>query len=168
MVTLGRNTASILLVSLAVLLAGCGQKKEVGSEKILDFEEQKGGGLGAASPTPSPQTGGQSAPAQAKPAQPQAADQKPQATFFDVGLIAQSPYYEPGDQIAIARGTTLRVTNKDNTAERPQRSFTAQDGSFDSGMLKPGQVWTQKFDSPGVWRIEDKSAPFISATLEVR
>jgi hypothetical protein len=159
----------MFLLIFTALLAGCSKGKSVGSDKVLDFEEQKGDRLGAASPTPSPNAAS-AAPAQNKPTQPAAQNPnaKPQATFFDVTLIASAPYFEPGDQIVIARGTTLRVTNKDTTPERPKRSFTAQDGSFDSGMLSPGQVWTMKFDSPGVWRIEDRAAPFISASLEVR
>lgn len=165
-----RVTSLIFSMCLVVLVAGCSKGKSVGSDKILDFEEQKEARLGA-SPTPSPQ-GAAPAPAQNQPAQQPAknppANPAPQTTFFDVVLIASAPYFEPGDQIAIARGTTLRVTNKDSTAERPQRSFTAQDGSFDSGMLRPGQVWSRKFDTPGSWRVEDRDAPFISATLEVR
>lgn len=158
----------VVAAAMLLLLVACGSGKEVGSEEILDFEEQEAERLGT-NPTPEASAKpGEAPPAPApatqKPAAPPAAAQ----TFFDVGLIASHPYFEPGDQIAIGRGTTLRVTNKDNTPERPDRSFTAEDGAFDSGRLKPGQVWTFKFDTPGTWRIVDRAAPFISARFEVR
>lgn len=155
---------------MLLILSGCGSGKSVGSDEILDFEEQEESRLGAASPSPESADNPGSAPVAEPPPPPQAAQPKPaeSQTFFDVTLIPNHPYFEPGDEIVISAGTTLRVTNKDTTSERPERSFTADDGSFDSGMLKLGQSWTFKFDSPGSWRIVDRSAPFISARLDVR
>jgi hypothetical protein len=157
-----------LAAAMTLLLIGCGSGKDVGSEEILDFEEQEAERLGT---SPSPEAanpGATQPPPQAPPAAQKPAAPAPEQTFFDVGLIATHPYFEPGDEIIITRGVTLRVTNKDTTAERPDRAFTAEDGTFDSGRLKPGQVWTMKFDSPGTWKIVDRAAPFISAKFEVR
>lgn len=119
------------------------------------------------SPEPSPvsteKVGIGTSPTPAKPTQQQAEEK-----FFDVSLVDYSPYYEPGQQLTMPVGFTLRVTNKDSTEGRPVRSFTSDDGSFDSGPLKPGQVWTRKFDQPGSYTIKDRAAGFIYASLEVR
>lgn len=155
---------------LALIAVGCGGDKQIGSEDLLDFDEQKNAKrLGEASPTPPPAETKTSEPATGPPKQNQPSPPPPpEENFFDVAMIASSPYFEPGNQLVMTRGVTLRVTNKDNTAERPQRSFTAEDGTFDSGLLKPGQIWTYKFKSGGTWRVIDRNAPFIYATLEVR
>jgi hypothetical protein len=85
-----------------------------------------------------------------------------------VSLIPDSPYYQPGNQVAIKAGVTLRVTNKDGTPERSKgRSYRAKNGSFDSGLLKPGQSWTRLFDRPGRYEISDDGLPFATGTLEV-
>ena len=175
-----RRAVAVVILLLCLVAGACGKDKSVGSEKVLDFEEQKENRLGTEASTtqpPSAQPAGSptTAPANAtttpttqRAAAPTTTAPRAAESFFDVTLIDRHPYYEPGDQIVVTVGTTLRVTNKDTTAERPQRSFTAADGSFDSGMLKVGQVWTYKLSTPGSWRIVDRSAPFISAQLDVR
>lgn len=160
-----------LLMVIAFLGAACGGPPEVGSKDLLDFEEQKPKErLGeAASPTAppaaarSPAAGSTAAPV-TKPPEPPRQEER----FFDVKMVAQAPYFEPGEQLTMSMSFTLRVTNNDTTAERPTRSFTAEDNSFNSGPLKPGQVWTYKFKSRGTFSVVDSNAPFIRATLEVR
>ncbi len=154
---------------LVLVLAACGKPQSVGTEVSLDFEEQKeknrlGDKSPEPSPTGSPTTGalGVPSPTPAAPS-PTAAEEK----FFDVRLVADSPYYEPGNELVMPVGFVLRVTNADNTAERPQRSFRAADGSFDSGALNPGQTRVMGKLPPGRWKIEDMAAPFIFASLEV-
>lgn len=159
-----------VLCFLTLVAAACGGDKQIGSKDILDFDEQEEARrLGETSPSPSPEAQQNNQPSPPpKEQQPASAPAPAKEEFFDVGLIASSPYFEPGNQLAMPRGLTLRVTNKDNTAERPTRTFTAEDGTFDSGPLKPGQIWTHKFASSGTFRVVDKNAPFIYATLEVR
>lgn len=161
------SIVALLALFLGAALSGCGGAKRTGSEKILDFQEQEdaerlGEQAQAASPTPSP-TETKAAVSQNTQSPPPASE-----TFFDVTLVAASPYFEPGNELVMPRSMTLRVTNKDNTAERPTRSFTDEGGSFDSGPLKLGETWTHKFAGPGNFRIVDSKAPFIFATLEVR
>jgi hypothetical protein len=161
------------LVVLVLSMMACGEGQKVGSEKILDFEEQENaerlGQRQSPSPEPSPAAGeGEKGALGQRTPSPAAAPPPAEEKFFDVTLIAASPYYEPGNQLAMPTGLTLRVTNKDTTPERATRSFTAEDGSFDSGQLRPGQVWTMKFTKGGFWRIVDKAAPFIFAELEVK
>jgi plastocyanin len=50
-------------------------------------------------------------------------------------------------EIHIAPGQTVTWTNDDAI----QHTITADDGSFDSGMLDQGTAFTQEFDTPGVY-----------------
>ncbi len=45
--------------------------------------------------------------------------------------------YKP-DNISVASGTTVTVTNNDST----QHTFTAEGGDFDTGVIKPGESKT--------------------------
>ncbi|MBW3588179.1 MAG: hypothetical protein KY429_02035 [Actinobacteria bacterium] len=164
----GRSTLVVLILGLALLVA-CGQSQKVGSENLLDFEEQEGakrlGEREKASPEPPPEQekvtlGGGPSPS---PEAPKSEEVK----YFDVALVPDSPYYEPGNELTMTVNLTLRVTNRDATAERPKRSFTARDGSFSSGPLVPGQVWTFKFPTTGAWELQDDFAPFIFGTIQV-
>lgn len=169
------NVMKKITIALAMLLmvvaAACGEDVQYGDGLDPDA-------IVAATPTcrlgeckspePSPisteKVGIGTSPTPPKPT----AQQQPEERFFDVTLVDYSPYYEPGQQLTMPVGFTLRVTNKDNTEGRPVRSFAADDGSFDSGPLKPGEVWTRKFDQPGSYQIKDRAAGFIYASLEVR
>jgi hypothetical protein len=162
----------VLLALAALMLAGaCGSGQKVGSEKLLEFEEQKGAKrLGEATETPPPvqASGAPLAVGAPTPKPTPAPTPTPAPRFFDVTLVADSPFYEPGNALIMVAGATLRVTNKDTTPEREARSFTDADGSFDSGMLKPGQSWTMRFDKTARFRVKDRGLPFASATFEVR
>lgn len=163
----GHMLVALLVVLLSASVA-CGKPQRVGSEGLTAFEEQDPGGrLGERSPSPdSTQSGdkvGLGGPSPSPSPSPTQAE-----SFFEVTLIAESPYFHPGNALTVPVGVTLRVTNKDTTEERPTRSFSAKDGSFDSGSLRPGQVWTYKMTVAGFWDIVDDRAPFIFATLEAR
>ena len=154
-----------MLVALLGLVA-CGGGQETGSEDVLDFEEQqKADQLGAATPTPSARAAATSAPV--RTAAP-AATSKPAAQTYEVQLIAGNPYYAPGDQLRMPAGTTIRVTNNDRTPERSKgRSFTAENGAFDSGLIKPGGSWTHVIAQKGTYTIVDTAVNFARATLTV-
>jgi hypothetical protein len=162
-----RSKLALLPLVLVLLGAACGSGQKVGNEKLLDFKEQKGAeALGRApDETEKPLTiGGPSSTP--KPVQ----TERPKATpvIFDVTLVTDSPFYKPGNCIYIAPGVSLRVTNKDFTAERRKgRTFTDKAGSFHSGLLKPGQSWTWVFDSPGDFEVIDEGLTFATAVLHV-
>ncbi len=158
-----RGAFVLMLVLLAFTACGGGQK--TGSQEVLDFEEQqKADELGAATPKPTAKPAGATsaptrtaAPATARPAQ-----------NYDVQLIAGNPYYAPGDQLRMPAGATIRVTNKDMTPERSNgRSFTAENGAFDSGLIKPGATWTKVIATKGTYTIVDTALNFARATLTV-
>ncbi len=157
----------VLLIALLVFAVSCGEEPGVGDKVDLDFPEQTDApDLGAPkeSPTPAPNEPAVVNPNQPKPEEKPA---EPEEKFFDVAMVADSPYFEPGNDLQMPAGFTLRVTNKDATAERPTRSFTAENGAFGSGPMAPGQVWTHKFSGPGRYKVVDHKAPFIFATIEV-
>lgn len=166
---LARSCFALAVILFALAALACGEDKKIGDEKILDFQEQKEGGrLGGSAESPDPTEASSPPPAPAPPPAQASRSAPPNHQFFEVGLVASSPYFEPGNDMTMSVGATLRVTNKDNTPERQIRSFTAEDGSFDSGPLKPGQTWTYRFKGPGKWRVIDRDAPFIYATIEAR
>jgi len=51
-------------------------------------------------------------------------------------------------EIHIAPGQSVMWTNSDPF----QHTVTADDGSFDSGLLDSGAAFTQEFDAPGVYQ----------------
>lgn len=160
----------LIAVSLLVLLVGaaCGSGQKVGSEKLLDFEEQQNAQALGREPdaTEKPLTIG----AEKTPTPTPVVTEKPKATpvIFDVELVTNSPFYKPGNCIFIATGVSLRVTNKDAAPERSKgRSFTDKAGAFHSGLLKAGQSWTWVFDSPGSYEVIDEGLTFATAVLHV-
>jgi hypothetical protein len=163
---------SLSLVILIFALVACGQENKVGTEEALDFDEQGGAPrLGERSPEPDPTDAqgalGKESPTPAAPS-PSATPER----FFDIFLIADSPFYEAQEQgkprqvstqWTVPVGLTLRVTNEDDTDGRPTRTFTAKNGDFSSPRLKLGDQWSElKLSQPGFWSIEDACCPFIT------
>src|SRR5215208_6869843 len=58
--------------------------------------------------------------------------------------VSIEDFYDPADE-AIASGDTITWTNED---EEPH-TVTADDGSFDSGVLNPGDTYTVTFSGSG-------------------
>lgn len=164
----GRLFVAVALLGLVG--AACGSAQKVGSEKLLKFQEQQNAqALGrAASATPAPVNAlGQNTPPPAavktQPPRP-----KTTPTYFDVSLVTNSPFYSPGNCWVMPVGITLRVTNKDMASERKGgRSFTDKQGSFNSGILKPGGQWTWVFNAPATYDIVDEKVNFASGVLHV-
>lgn len=164
----------------AFLLAACGEEKSVGSEvgqvagkkggsSIRDESEainkKKQGGGFIDEETPPPAT---TAPTAAP---------TPPPTFYDVALVANSPYYsvngEPLNQLVMSIRATLRVTNKDETRERNCRSFThaVESGSplFSTGCMPPNAApWSHIFEKAGKFPVRDDGLTFASTSITVR
>jgi hypothetical protein len=170
---------TLLLVYLALILvvAACGKPQSYGdaidTSKIGDVKPTCRLGE-CKSPEPSPESTNKAAVGSetSAPAPQAEASKAPETKFFDVYLVAESPFYahgqnkELGQALTMPTGFTLRVTNDDRTEGRPVRSFTAE-GAFDSGRLRPGQTWSMAFGQRGKWDITDVAAGFIRATFEV-
>lgn len=174
-----RPFSKLLPMFLLLVLVGtaCGESQKVGSEKLLDFKEGEGGQrLGFETPPPDATPVANAIDVQRETPAPRVTPTPAptaQIQYFDVELIADSPYYKAGGQpsnlIAMRASAVLRVTNKDATAERKCRSFTAANGAFNSGCMPFGEKpFTFKFPGAGRFAIKDEGLTFASATLEVQ
>jgi plastocyanin len=68
------------------------------------------------------------------------------------------------ERIEVAAGTTVRWTNNDQL----QHSVTANDGSWDSGLINPGGSWTHTFSQPGDYAFHCTPHPFMKGVVVVR
>ncbi|HVE92090.1 MAG TPA: hypothetical protein VNE62_07300 [Actinomycetota bacterium] len=130
-------------------------------------------GYGFETPSPSPSVAAPGAstnpkvPAPTARPTPAPTPTPPAPTFLDIELVADSPYYKPGNEITLPLSHTLRVTNRDQTAERPCRTFADSRRSFSSPCLKPGESWSRLFLAPVSYQIADPGLPFAPARLDV-
>ena len=71
-------------------------------------------------------------------------------------------YFEPTDA-AIQPGDTITWTNEGNHPH----TVTADDGSFDSGPLQPGESYSHTFQSPGMVPYHCSIHPFMTGSVSV-
>lgn len=71
--------------------------------------------------------------------------------------------YAPG-RLQVASGTTVVWTNRDAVAH----TVTANDGSFDSGLIAPGKTWRHTFTRPGTYNFHCTPHPFMKGVVVVR
>ncbi len=67
-------------------------------------------------------------------------------------------------RIEVAAGTTVRWTNNDPVVH----TITADDGSWDSGAIEPGQTWSHTFTQPGEYHFHCTPHPFMKGVVVVR
>jgi plastocyanin len=68
------------------------------------------------------------------------------------------------NRLEIAAGTTVRWTNNDQLVH----TITADDGSWDSGPIEPGQTWSHTFTQSGEYSFHCTPHPFMKAIVVVR
>lgn len=66
-------------------------------------------------------------------------------------------------ELHVRAGTRVRWVN----GEQVQHSVTADDGSFDSGLIEPGQSYERVFDRPGSYAYHCTPHPFMTARVVV-
>lgn len=66
-------------------------------------------------------------------------------------------------EIHVRAGETVRWTNADPAVH----SVTADDGAFDSGLLKEGEGWSRRFDEPGRYPYHCTPHPFMKGVVIV-
>jgi plastocyanin len=71
--------------------------------------------------------------------------------------------YEPA-RIVIDAGTTVIWRNNDQV----EHTVTARDGSFDSGIIRPGRTWQRTFARPGTYEFICTPHPFMTGVVVVR
>lgn len=168
-----RRVTRLLAVG-AVVLAACGAPARYGGPTPgpdpTDSPQCFPGDPRCLTPTPAPTvTSKAPAPRPSRPAPPEPSP--PTATYFDIDLVADSPFYlaegEGATVFTVPQGYVLRVTNRDGTPERPWRTFTAPD-EFASPRLGVGETWELHLTSTGTFQIVDECCPFIRAELRIR
>jgi plastocyanin len=68
-----------------------------------------------------------------------------------------------GGDLRVRPGTRVRWVNDDQV----QHSVTADDGSFDSGLIEPGQPFERTFDQPGTYAYHCAPHPFMHGVIVV-
>jgi plastocyanin len=68
------------------------------------------------------------------------------------------------NRIEIVAGTTITWTNNDPLVH----SITADDKSWDSGAIEPGQTWSHTFTQPGEYAFHCTPHPFMKGVVVVR
>lgn len=66
--------------------------------------------------------------------------------------------------VEVEVGDTVVWVNKDDR----QHSVTADDGSFDSGALRPGKSFSKTFDKPGTFTYGSDPSPRTKGTVVVK
>jgi len=99
-------------------------------------------------------------PAPAPGAAPPAAQA---ATGDTVRIVMQNLAYQTA-QITVTPGTTVVWVNQDQV----QHTVTADDGSFDSGMIDPQATWARTFDTAGTIAYHCTPHPFMKGTVVVQ
>ena len=113
-------------------------------------------------PTPSP------TPAAAEPAAPAPARQQPAAARQaparrTVTVVLRNSTFAPG-RVQITAGSTVIWRNDDQLVH----TVTANDKSFDSGLLQPGKTYSRTFDKPGQYSYYCMPHPFMKGVVVVR
>jgi plastocyanin len=80
----------------------------------------------------------------------------------EMTVSIQDFFFEP-DQLTVAPGTTVTWVND---GEEPHTS-TADDGTWDSGTLQPGESFSFTFDDPGDYSYLCEIHPNMTATITV-
>ena len=86
----------------------------------------------------------------------------PVALAKDHSVSIQDVKFAPRE-IKVKKGDTVVWTNSD---ER-DHTVTADDGSFDSGNLRNGKTFRQKFEKPGKYKYHCEYHPRMKATVVV-
>ncbi len=93
-----------------------------------------------------------------KAAQPSAAPSPSGAALVHIANLAFV-----GGALRVRSGTRVRWVNDDQV----QHSVTADDGSFDSGLIDPGQPFERTFDRPGSYPYHCTPHPFMHGVVIV-
>ena len=67
-------------------------------------------------------------------------------------------------RIEISAGTVVQWTNTDDVLH----TVAAEDGSWDSGGIRPGETWSARFDRPGLYPFLCGPHPFMKGVVIVR
>jgi plastocyanin len=80
-----------------------------------------------------------------------------------VNIVMRNSTFVPG-RVQIAAGTTVVWKNDDQLIH----TVTANDKSFDSGLMEPGKTYRRTFDRPGTYAYYCMPHPFMKGVVVVR
>ncbi len=148
-------------MALALGLAACSGGSRVGSKDLLKFKQGQAGRLGAIESSPTPSAKATSSATTRSTATPaKSAKPSPVTRTWPVRITAQG--FQPFN-FNVFLGDVIEVVNQDGQP----RSFTADDGSFDSGLLKPGAKWRYTATKLGTFNVSDSTRPFVVGKFTV-
>lgn len=157
--------------AMALLLAGCGEGTEVGSDELRNFEEQESDRLGATTtvagePAPDPGAPPPTQPPQTTTTRPPAptTTARPAAPAYEIKIQPDSAgtHFEPRVAQVFA-GTPVKWVNTDSQT----RSVEFADQSFASGPIPPGGSATFTPNRAGQFNYSDGTRPYAQGTLRV-
>jgi LPXTG-motif cell wall-anchored protein len=93
-----------------------------------------------------------------------AADSEPTARASASGGVTIQNFAFAPQTVTVSQGDTVSWTNRDGTAH----SATADDGSFDTGLLDKGSSATHTFSQAGTFQYHCTPHPYMTATVVVR
>lgn len=96
------------------------------------------------------------------PSAPDAPDAAEEPAADDPAVTIAGFAFEP-DPLEVAAGTPVTVTNDDAAPH----TWTADDGSFDSGRLAEGDTFEHTFDTAGEIAVHCEIHPTMKATVTV-
>ena len=187
-----RAVRLLVVLGLAVALAGCGSDNKVGNKALLDFKEEAQTRLGETTTTTAPPTTTTTAvaatattaavakqpasgtattsppttrPATATTATTATTAQVPQEAVLAIAINGDTTSDPPLDpQYArVYVGGIVRWTNTDS---KPH-SVQAVSGQFRSPDIPPGGTFEYKATTAGIFDYSDGTRPYVNATLEV-
>ena len=160
-----RISVIMLATAMAVAGAACSQDKQVGSDELLQFNEAATtttvvGGVAttAAAVTTAPRQ--TTAPPATRPRTQATAP----AASNDFHLTITANGFDP-DSFVVKVGQRIVFTNKDSGRAH---SWVADDGTWDSGPLQPGEQFIYTARNVGVFDFKDEEVPFLIGRMEVR
>lgn len=72
------------------------------------------------------------------------------------------------DTVRVPAGTSITWINCEDDGSGLSHTTTSDTGTWDSGLLGPGAVHDQRFDTPGVYSYHCGPHPFMTATVIVQ
>ncbi|HEX2850333.1 MAG TPA: hypothetical protein VHN98_07260 [Acidimicrobiales bacterium] len=176
-----RRLFALVALVAALALAGCGEKNKVGSGVDLNIKDAAGQGQGRLGERTTTTTaaavastevqakagiGVSTAPSTtttARPAPTTTTTQQVASIEIVInGDNATSTQFDPaGARVYV--GSIVKWTNKD----AQPRSVEADDGSFASGPIAPGQSWSYTAAKAGSFNYHDGTRPYAVASIEV-
>lgn len=124
-------------------------------------------GQAAPTPTPAPSSTHTTKPGVTVAVrQPARAGQKPATLhvhMVEPSVTQPAQWRFDPDRLGVRAKDTVIWTN----AGAAQHSVTADDGSFDSGLLAPGETFSRAFDHPMIVRFHCTPHPWMKGTIEV-